>query len=81
MKVVYANDVDEGGVFSTIKYVLLDDKYAAFYYDFALGNIPIQWQKEMIETGNFCKMNIWGESCRLINDLDPNYANIELLPI
>ncbi|XP_032431734.1 rhodopsin kinase GRK1b [Xiphophorus hellerii] len=72
-KMVYAKDIDEVGVFSTIKGVVLDDKDAEFYNDFASGNIPIPWQEEMIETGVFGEMNVWDEGGKLPNDLDPNY--------
>ncbi|XP_014831096.1 PREDICTED: rhodopsin kinase-like [Poecilia mexicana] len=73
-KMVYAKDIDEVGVFSTIKGVALDDKDAEFYSDFASGNIPIPWQEEMIETGVFGEMNVWGEGGKLPNNLDPNYV-------
>ncbi|XP_051258199.1 rhodopsin kinase GRK1b [Dicentrarchus labrax] len=73
-KMVYAKDITDVGAFSTIKGVVLDDTDTAFYSDFASGNIPIPWQEEMIETGVFGELNIWGESGKLPNDLDPNYV-------
>uniref|UniRef100_A0A3P8PV07 G protein-coupled receptor kinase n=1 Tax=Astatotilapia calliptera TaxID=8154 RepID=A0A3P8PV07_ASTCA len=73
-KMVYAKDIDDVGAFSTIKGVVLDDKDAEFYNDFASGNVPIPWQEEMIETGVFGELNIWGEKGKLPNDLDPNYV-------
>ncbi|KAM9333469.1 rhodopsin kinase GRK1b [Pholidichthys leucotaenia] len=73
-KTVYAKDIEDVGAFSTIKGVVLDNSDAEFYGDFASGNIPIPWQEEMIETGVFGEMNIWGENGKLPNDLDPNYV-------
>ncbi|KAI3373131.1 hypothetical protein L3Q82_006457 [Scortum barcoo] len=73
-KMVYAKDIDDVGAFSTIKGVVLDNKDTEFYNDFASGNVPIPWQEEMIETGVFGEMNIWGENGKLPNDLDPNYV-------
>ncbi|KAM6907896.1 rhodopsin kinase GRK1b [Xenentodon cancila] len=73
-KMVYAKDIGDVGAFSTIKGVVLDDKDTEFYNDFASGNIPIPWQEEMIETGVFGELNIWGENGKLPNDLDPNYV-------
>lgn len=73
-KMVYAKNIDDVGAFSTIKGVVLDDKDAEFYNDFASGNVPIPWQEEMIETGVFGELNIWGEKGKLPNDLDPNYV-------
>ncbi|XP_006802263.1 rhodopsin kinase GRK1b [Neolamprologus brichardi] len=73
-KMVYAKDIDDVGAFSTIKGVVLDDKDTEFYNDFASGNVPIPWQEEMVETGVFGELNIWGEKGQLPNDLDPNYV-------
>ncbi|TWW74842.1 rhodopsin kinase GRK1b [Takifugu flavidus] len=73
-KMVYAKDIDDVGAFSTIKGVVLDNKDTEFYADFASGKIPIPWQEEMIETGVFGELNIWGENGKLPNDLDPNYV-------
>uniref|UniRef100_A0A668VWR7 G protein-coupled receptor kinase n=1 Tax=Oreochromis aureus TaxID=47969 RepID=A0A668VWR7_OREAU len=73
-KMVYAKNIDDVGAFSTIKGVVLDDKDAEFYNDFASGNVPVPWQEEMIETGVFGELNIWGEKGKLPNDLDPNYV-------
>lgn len=73
-KAVYAKDIDDVGAFSTIKGLVLDNKDTEFYNDFASGSIPIPWQEEMIETGVFGELNIWGEGGKLPNDLDPNYV-------
>ncbi|KAG7223233.1 hypothetical protein INR49_015589, partial [Caranx melampygus] len=73
-KMVYAKDIDDVGAFSTIKGLVLDNKDTEFYNDFASGSIPIPWQEEMIETGVFGELNIWGEGGKLPSDLDPNYV-------
>lgn len=71
---VYAKNIDDVGVFSTVKGVVIDAKDNEFYNEFAQGNIPIPWQEEMIETGVFGELNIWGENGKLPNDLDLNYV-------
>lgn len=73
-RMVYAKDIDDVGAFSTIKGVVLDNTDTEFYNDFASGNVPIPWQEEMIETGVFGEMNIWGENGKLPNDLDLNFV-------
>ncbi|KAK5858353.1 hypothetical protein PBY51_002499 [Eleginops maclovinus] len=73
-KMVYAKDIDDVGAFSSIKGVVLDKEDTDFYNDFSSGNVPIPWQEEMIETGVFGEMNIWGENGKLPNDLDPNFV-------
>ncbi|XP_073696126.1 LOW QUALITY PROTEIN: rhodopsin kinase GRK1b [Garra rufa] len=77
-KMVYAKDIDDVGAFSTVKGVVIDNKDSnatnEFYNEFATGNVPIPWQEEMIETGVFGELNIWGQNGKLPNDLDPNYV-------
>ncbi|KAH0626091.1 hypothetical protein JD844_000841 [Phrynosoma platyrhinos] len=69
-KVVYAKDIDDVGAFSTVKGVMLDDSDKAFYDEFSTGNIPIPWQEEMIETGVFGELNVWGPKGSIPRDLD-----------
>lgn len=73
-KMVYAKNIDDVGAFSTVKGVVIDTKDNEFYDEFSSGNIPIPWQEEMIETGVFGEMNIWGENGKLPRDLDPNFV-------
>lgn len=73
-KMVYAKDIDDVGAFSTIKGVVLEDKDTEFYNDFSSGSIPIPWQEEMVETGVFGELNVWGENGKLPSNLDPNYV-------
>ncbi|XP_053871165.1 rhodopsin kinase GRK1-like, partial [Malaclemys terrapin pileata] len=71
-KTVYAKDIGEVGAFSTVKGVVLDEQDKAFYEDFSSGNIPIPWQEEMVETGVFGELNVWGPKGTVPRDLDPN---------
>uniref|UniRef100_A0A3B3ZFR6 G protein-coupled receptor kinase n=1 Tax=Periophthalmus magnuspinnatus TaxID=409849 RepID=A0A3B3ZFR6_9GOBI len=73
-RMVYAKNIDDVGAFSSIKGIVMDNKDDDFFTEFASGNIPIPWQEEMIETGVFGELNIWGENGKLPNDLDPNYV-------
>ncbi|XP_067111373.1 rhodopsin kinase GRK1-like [Osmerus mordax] len=68
-KVVYAKDLDDVGAFSTIKGVGLDDPDRVFFDEFSSGNIPIPWQEEMIETGIYGELNVWGPAGSVPNDL------------
>ncbi|KAB5522186.1 hypothetical protein PHYPO_G00156770 [Pangasianodon hypophthalmus] len=73
-RMVYAKNIDDVGVFSTVKGVVYDAKDNEFYNEFASGTIPIPWQEEMIETGVFAELNVWGDNGKLPNDLDLNYV-------
>ncbi|XP_005806811.1 rhodopsin kinase [Xiphophorus maculatus] len=68
-KTVYAKDLDNVGAFSTVKGVALEDVDKEFFDEFATGNIPIPWQEEMIETGIYGELNVWGPGGTLPNDL------------
>uniref|UniRef100_W5MUS8 G protein-coupled receptor kinase n=2 Tax=Lepisosteus TaxID=7916 RepID=W5MUS8_LEPOC len=68
-KTVYAKDIQDVGAFSTVKGVTLEDNDKEFFDEFASGNISIPWQEEMIETGVFGELNVWGEGGKLPNDL------------
>ncbi|XP_061597556.1 rhodopsin kinase GRK1 [Cololabis saira] len=68
-KTVYAKDLDHVGAFSTVKGVQLEDKDNDFFDEFASGNISIPWQEEMIETGIYGELTVWGPGGTLPNDL------------
>ncbi|CAN8177273.1 unnamed protein product, partial [Coccothraustes coccothraustes] len=57
---VYAKDLGDVGAFSTVKGVELDAGDAALCDAFASGTVPIPWQEELIETGVFEELNVWG---------------------
>ncbi|XP_053341900.1 LOW QUALITY PROTEIN: rhodopsin kinase GRK1b [Clarias gariepinus] len=73
-KMVYAKNIDDVGAFSTVKGVVFGDEDNEFYKEFASGTVLIPWQEEMLETGWFGELNIWGEDGKLPNDLDLNYV-------
>lgn len=68
-KVVYAKDLDDVGEFSSVKGVGLDDPDRVFFDEFSSGNIAIPWQEEMIETGIYGELNVWGPAGTIPNDL------------
>ncbi|XP_053720809.1 rhodopsin kinase GRK1 isoform X2 [Synchiropus splendidus] len=68
-KTVYAKDIDDVGAFSTVKGVQLELKDNDFFSEFASGNMSIPWQEEMIETGIYSELNVWGPNGTVPNDL------------
>lgn len=66
---VYCSDVQDIEEFSTVKGVTLDQKDADFYSKFNTGSVPISWQNEMIETGCFRELNIFGPEGTRSQDL------------
>ncbi|XP_028657141.2 rhodopsin kinase GRK1 [Erpetoichthys calabaricus] len=68
-KTVYAKDIQDVGAFSTVRGVNLEEADKEFFDEFASGNIAIPWQEEMIETGIFAELNVWGAGGSLPNDL------------
>uniref|UniRef100_A0A8C3CBB1 G protein-coupled receptor kinase n=1 Tax=Cairina moschata TaxID=8855 RepID=A0A8C3CBB1_CAIMO len=57
---VYAKDLGEVGAFSSVRGVELDGGDAALCDAFASGTVPVPWQEELIETGLFQELNVWG---------------------
>ncbi|XP_031150487.1 rhodopsin kinase GRK1-like [Sander lucioperca] len=68
-KVVYAKSLDDVGAFSSVKGVTLADPDKTFFDEFSSGNIPIPWQEEMINTGIYGELNVWGPHGSVPNDL------------
>ncbi|XP_035531956.1 rhodopsin kinase GRK1-like [Morone saxatilis] len=68
-KVVYAKSLDDVGAFSSVKGVALEDPDKTFFDEFSSGNIPIPWQEEMIETGIYGELNVWGPNGSVPDDL------------
>ncbi|KAG7467030.1 hypothetical protein MATL_G00148900 [Megalops atlanticus] len=68
-RTVYAKDLDDVGAFSTVKGVTLEEPDKQFFDEFASGNIAIPWQEEMIETGVFGELNVWGPDGGVPDDL------------
>ncbi|XP_066841269.1 rhodopsin kinase GRK1 isoform X2 [Anser cygnoides] len=71
---VYAKDLGDVGAFSSVRGVELDGGDAALCDAFASGTVPVPWQEELIETGLFQELNVWGGPGQLPPDLDPNAA-------
>lgn len=69
-KLVYCSDVQDIDEFSTVKGVTLDQMDDHFYSKFNTGSVPVTWQNEMIETGCFRELNIFGPQGSRSPDLD-----------
>ncbi|XP_023332004.1 G protein-coupled receptor kinase 2 [Eurytemora carolleeae] len=57
---VYAKDVLDIEQFSTVRGVNLDQGDQTFYHKFSCGAVSIPWQEEIIETGVFTELNVFG---------------------
>lgn len=68
-KIVYAKNIDDVGAFSTMKGVRLEDADREFFDEFSTGNISIPWQEEMIETGVYGELTVWGPRGSVPTDL------------
>lgn len=69
LKIVYAKNIDDVGAFSTVKGVQLEDADREFFDEFSTGNISIPWQEEMIETGVYSELTVWGPGGSVPTDL------------
>ncbi|XP_044188978.1 G protein-coupled receptor kinase 5 [Thunnus albacares] len=69
-RLVYCSDVQDIDEFSTVKGVVLDQTDNNFYSKFNTGSVPISWQNEMIETGCFKELNVFGPEGSRSPDLD-----------
>ncbi|XP_068430091.1 G protein-coupled receptor kinase 5 [Clinocottus analis] len=69
-RLVYCSDVQDIEEFSAVKGVTLDQKDNDFYCKFNTGSVSITWQNEMIETGCFRELNLFGPDGSRSPDLD-----------
>uniref|UniRef100_A0A8C5BE20 G protein-coupled receptor kinase n=1 Tax=Gadus morhua TaxID=8049 RepID=A0A8C5BE20_GADMO len=69
-KLVYCSDVQDIDEFSTVKGVSLDCADDHFYSKFNTGSVCVNWQNEMIETGCFLELNLFGPRGSRSPDLD-----------
>lgn len=69
-RLVYCSDVQDIDEFSTVKGVILDQTDVDFYTKFNTGSVPITWQNEVIDTGCFRELNIFGPGGTRSPDLD-----------
>jgi len=72
---VYAKDVLDIEQFSTVRGVNIDQGDQTFYQKFSCGAVSIPWQEEILETGVFQELNVFGSnntpSADLRRDLIP----------
>ncbi|XP_059213260.1 G protein-coupled receptor kinase 5 [Centropristis striata] len=67
---VYCSDVQDIEEFSSVKGVTLDRIDGNFYSKFNTGSNPITWQNELIDTGCFKELNVFGPMGTRSADLD-----------
>jgi G protein-coupled receptor kinase len=67
---IYAKDVNEIKRFSKISGVTIDDNDRLFYEKFNIGAVSSSWQEEMIESGVFDELNVFGPNNTRSCDLD-----------
>ncbi|KAI3362494.1 hypothetical protein L3Q82_012784, partial [Scortum barcoo] len=71
---VYCSDVQDIEEFSTVKGVTLNRVDSDFYSKFNTGSVPITWQNEVIDTGCFRELNLFGPQGSRSPDLDWSQA-------
>lgn len=69
-RLVYCNDIGDLEEFSVVRGVTLDNIDDNFYSKFNTGSVPITWQNELIETGCFKELNVFGPGGTRTPDLD-----------
>ncbi|XP_057674704.1 G protein-coupled receptor kinase 5 isoform X2 [Corythoichthys intestinalis] len=70
-RLVYCSDVQDIEEFSAVRGVTLNQTDNEFYTKFNTGNVPITWQNELIETGCFAELNVFGPNGSRPQDLQP----------
>ncbi|XP_069022585.1 G protein-coupled receptor kinase 5 isoform X1 [Embiotoca jacksoni] len=73
-RLVYCTDVQDIEEFSSVRGVTLDQVDDNFYSKFNTGSAPISWQNEVIETGCFQELNVFGPDGSRTPDLDWSQA-------
>ncbi|XP_040902268.1 rhodopsin kinase grk7-b [Toxotes jaculatrix] len=66
---VYAKDMDQFRDTSEVQDIEFDAKDEKFFKEFSTGAVPIQWQKEMIDSGVFDELNklkLNGQACETV---------------
>ncbi|XP_077478617.1 G protein-coupled receptor kinase 6-like isoform X1 [Stigmatopora argus] len=76
-RLVYCSDVQDIEEFSAVRGVTLDQTDNQFYAKFNTGNVPITWQKELMETGCFGELNVFKAEGSRPQDLGPLTPNLE----
>uniref|UniRef100_H3D7U7 G protein-coupled receptor kinase n=1 Tax=Tetraodon nigroviridis TaxID=99883 RepID=H3D7U7_TETNG len=67
---VYCSDILDIDEFSTLRGVTLDQTDKDFYAKFNTGSVPVTWQNEIIDTGCFEELNVFGPDGSRSPDLD-----------
>jgi G protein-coupled receptor kinase len=57
---VYAKDVLDIEQFSTVRGVNIEKDDHEFYHKFSIGAVSIPWQQEILDTGVFKELNVFG---------------------
>ncbi|KAF6726147.1 G protein-coupled receptor kinase 5 [Oryzias melastigma] len=73
---VYCSDVQDIDEFSTVRGVVHTDKDDQFYKQFNTGSVPLSWQNEMMETGCFKELNVFGPGGTRTPDLVWSYTPV-----
>ncbi|KAM6903108.1 G protein-coupled receptor kinase 5 [Xenentodon cancila] len=73
-RLVYCSDVQDIEEFSAVKGVVLNQIDNDFYAQFNTGSVSLTWQNELIETGCFAELNVFGLNGTRPPDLDWSLA-------
>ncbi|XP_007572009.1 G protein-coupled receptor kinase 6-like [Poecilia formosa] len=73
-RLVYCDDVQDIEEFSALRGVALNQSDGEFYAKFNTGSVPRSWQNELIDTGCFEELNIFGPMGSRPPDLDWSLA-------
>ncbi|XP_054612537.1 G protein-coupled receptor kinase 6-like isoform X2 [Dunckerocampus dactyliophorus] len=74
-RMVYCSDMLDIDEFSTVRGVTLDCTDDRFYAQFNTGSVPTAWQNEMIQTGCFSELNVFGPGGSRPPDLTPELSS------
>ncbi|KAK5900341.1 hypothetical protein CgunFtcFv8_025305 [Champsocephalus gunnari] len=69
-RLVYCSDLQDIDEFSTVKGVTLGETDCEFHCKFNTGSVSVNWQNEVIETGCFKELNVFGPEGSRPSDLD-----------
>ncbi|XP_019740927.1 G protein-coupled receptor kinase 5 isoform X1 [Hippocampus comes] len=73
-RLVYCSDVQDIEEFASVRGVTLNQDDSSFYAKFNTGSVPITWQNELIETGCFNELNVFGPDGSRPQDLQCTQA-------
>uniref|UniRef100_A0A3B5MQ00 G protein-coupled receptor kinase n=1 Tax=Xiphophorus couchianus TaxID=32473 RepID=A0A3B5MQ00_9TELE len=73
-RLVYCDDVQDIEEFCALRGVVLNQSDGEFYAKFNTGSVPRSWQNELIDTGCFEELNVFGPMGSRPPDLDWSLA-------